>query len=79
MLVLSRKENQSIRLTVKPSETPTEIILVVVNERDERGYVRLGFEAPQSVHILRTELIPAGSESTIATDGGPDSQGENDD
>ena len=79
MLVLSRKENQSIRLTVKPSEAPTEITLVVVNDRDKHGYIRLGFEAPQSVHILRTELIPAGSDASTATDGGPDSQGEKDD
>jgi len=50
MLVLSRKKNEKIVIQLGP-----DLITVTVCEID-RVKVRLGFEAPQNVLILREEL-----------------------
>ncbi len=59
MLVLSRKKNQTIRIG-------DEIILKVLEVRG--GVVRLGFEAPDDVSILRSELIPGHEDRSAAGD-----------
>jgi carbon storage regulator CsrA len=51
MLVLSRKPNESVTLDCNG----VQITLAVVSIR--KGAVRLGFAAPGSVQILRTELL----------------------
>ena len=59
MLVLSRKKNQTIRIG-------DEIILKVIDVRG--GIVRLGFEAPDDVSILRSELIPGHDDHPAQSD-----------
>ncbi len=54
MLILSRKANESITL-----DCGVEITVLSVNG----NRVNLGIEAPDSIHILRTELL------LIASDG----------
>jgi carbon storage regulator len=51
MLVLSRKENESIVLTLPNGQ---EIVVTVVEI--DRGKIRLGFEAPLDIKIFRTEI-----------------------
>lgn len=51
MLVLSRKNNQSILIRGKEGE-----IRVVVVE-SEKGRIRLGIEAPKGYLILREEVV----------------------
>lgn len=56
MLVLTRKINESIRLG-------SEIVVTVIEVRG--GRVRLGISAPNSVPVIRTELLaeqPGGTE-----------------
>lgn len=67
MLVLSRKKHESI-------EIGDDVRLVVVEIRGDK--VRLGFEAPPEVKILRSELPPdafggAGREPRAGTDAPP--------
>ena len=53
MLVLGRKTDQSV--TLLTSDGP-----VLININNVNGcFVSLGFEAPQSVKIVRTELLEA--------------------
>ena len=47
MLCLSRKKNESIQIG--------ENIFITVIEI-QRGYVRLGIDAPKSIAIVRTEI-----------------------
>jgi len=54
MLVLSRQENEQIRLG-------DSIVLTVVRVHGDR--VRLGIEAPREVPVLRQELQGARSEA----------------
>lgn len=58
MLVLGRKENETIVIEV-PSEnggTPTRIEVTIV---DVRGFsCRVGLDAPKQVRIRRGELLP---------------------
>lgn len=61
-LMLTRKADQGLRLTIKP-EHVTELgdlirngITVTVSEVTREGKVRLSIEAPDSVLILRDEL-----------------------
>ena len=51
MLVLSRKPGESITL-----DTGKELIRVVHLETYDSGRIKIGFEAPKSVTILRDEL-----------------------
>lgn len=55
MLVLSRVEGESVHLiATEPIPAGTEI---VVSVEKIRGHgIRLGFDAPESVRILRSEL-----------------------
>lgn len=50
MLVLGRRENQSIRI-----HTTDGIIEILITKLDDR-HVKLGFEAPDAVTILRREI-----------------------
>jgi carbon storage regulator CsrA len=50
MLVLGRRENQSIRI-----HTTDGIIEILIKKLDDR-HVKLGFDAPDSVTILRGEI-----------------------
>ncbi|AQT61890.1 carbon storage regulator [Cellvibrio sp. PSBB023] len=50
MLVLGRRENQSIRI-----HTTDGIIEILITKLDDR-HVKLGFEAPDAVTILRSEI-----------------------
>ena len=59
MLVLSRKKNQTIRIG-------DEIIVKVIDVRG--GVVRLGFEAPADVSIMRSELIPGHDDGETLTE-----------
>ena len=65
MLVLSRKKNQTIRIG-------DEIIVKVIDVRG--GVVRLGFEAPADVSIMRSELIPGHDDHSAQSDPLRDSQ-----
>lgn len=53
MLVLGRRENQSIRI-----HTTDGIIEILITQLDDR-LVKLGFDAPGSVKILRSEIDPS--------------------
>ena len=48
MLILTRRTNESIKIGDDITVTITDI---------NRGQVRVGIDAPKSVHILRSELI----------------------
>lgn len=51
MLVLTRKQNESVMIN---GNTVVEIISINGNQ------VKIGFSAPRSVNIIRTELTDAG-------------------
>ncbi|MCK4742916.1 MAG: carbon storage regulator [Sulfuriflexus sp.] len=56
MLVLTRKKNESVVLTIKPvagNDVPIIIELVDI----KHGQVRIGIDAPDCVNILRSELL----------------------
>ena len=52
MLLLKRKRNEKIRLTDK--DTGVEIVITITDLN--KNSVRLGFDAPANIQILRTEL-----------------------
>lgn len=54
MLVLSRQRDQSVVITVPPSDKPQEITVTVVDIRGDK--VRLGFAADASVPVHRKEV-----------------------
>jgi len=56
MLVLTRKENEKIRIG-------NDIILTVVRTSGDR--VRIGIEAPSDITILRDELQTKDTEPTV--------------
>ena len=56
MLVLSRKVDERIVITVPPSDKPTQIIITAVEFRGDK--VRIGIDAPSDVLVLRDELEP---------------------
>ena len=61
MLVLSRRERESIKLG-------DSIIVTVVRVSGDK--VRLGIEAPADILVLRNELEPrSGNESPLVSDG----------
>lgn len=55
MLVLTRKTGQAVRIT---TEDGREVTVTVTSAGE--GWARLGFEAPDSVRVLRTEIITEG-------------------
>lgn len=57
MLVLGRKVDEEVVLTIGD----TEVVMTVLRIR-ENGTVGLGFDAPESVRIMRRGIIARGSE-----------------
>ena len=65
-LVLSRRADEQIRLTLKPGASIDDLldeleqvgIWITVVETD-RGRARLSIEAPEQLLVLRDELIPS--------------------
>lgn len=53
MLVLSRKENESVIIKLPDGR---EVVVMLTAIRGDR--VRLGFEAPKDIVILRQEVAP---------------------
>lgn len=56
MLLLARKVNEEIILTVPPSTDTRTIRLVVIELRIKQEIVRLGFDADESIVIHRKEV-----------------------
>ena len=56
MLILSRKKSESIRIMLDGKE----VVLTVLSQNP--ASVRLGFDAPQEVKILRSELKEKGKD-----------------
>ncbi len=56
MLVVSRKENESVVIDGRIKVTVVEI---------KGGRIRLGFEAPQDVPICRSELLESAAKSVV--------------
>lgn len=59
MLMLQRLSNQSVRMTVPPSETETIVEVMMCRIKVWEGVkysAVLGFTAPREVKILRKEL-----------------------
>lgn len=52
MLVLARDLNQSVTMTLPNGDTITVTMLGL-----KHGHWKVGFDAPQSVKITRTELL----------------------
>lgn len=52
MLVLGRKRGEQVDLVVG------DLTIRVTVIESTPGRIRLGFEAPEEVHILRSELLP---------------------
>lgn len=63
MLILKRKPEQRIRLTMTGELKPGETIEIVVVEAHE-GHARIGLEADrEKVQILRAELVQVEAEA----------------
>ena len=61
MLILGRNEDELIRITVPPSDTPQTIDVLVAKIRSAKlgvhcAQVKLGFEAAKTIAINRMEL-----------------------
>ena len=54
MLALSRKENESLILTIPPSDQERTVIITVVEQKGCR--VKLATEAPREIEIHRLEV-----------------------
>lgn len=54
MLVLSRKKNESVIITVPPSTTPTTI--TIMNVQIKGDTCRIGLDAPKETIIHRKEV-----------------------
>lgn len=63
MLALTRKISETVVLTIPPSNTETKVIVKVVMADAQK--VRLGFEAPREVIIVREELLNRPSEQSF--------------
>ncbi len=57
MLVLTRRKDQEIIITVPPSTGPTQIVVKVADVLGSK--VRVGFSAPDGVAINRAEVQEA--------------------
>lgn len=70
MLVLKRASGERVRLTVPtPSGEPIEVVVTVLDV--DGGRVKLGFEAPTNVKILRGELEEIARENAAAAKSDP--------
>lgn len=56
MLCLTREPDQVVTFTVAPSPTPTVFTVTYLDRKKAGDRIRLGVDAPQSVHVLRNEL-----------------------
>lgn len=57
MLVLSRREDEWVRVACKCGCT-LDVMAVQIQAGPHGRKVRLGFEAPEDVKIMRSELLP---------------------
>ena len=57
MLVLTRTQSQSVHIF--PTDSDDDRIIITI-ENISRGQVKLSFEAPDKVEILREELLNGG-------------------
>jgi len=64
MLVLSRKPDEKIVITVPPSEQPQTIEMRICSVRNDK--VRIGFDADRDVTIHRQEVADAIARETAA-------------
>lgn len=55
MLILARKEDETIEMVVPPSTTETRIVMQIV--RIKGNTVRVGVAAPRTTAIKRGELV----------------------
>lgn len=60
MLVVSRKQDEDLVMTVPPSQSETTLYVRIVQIKTRQ--VRVGVEAPKEVRIMRSELAPGGSQ-----------------
>ena len=56
MLLLTRKVNEEVVITVPPSTEPQRIRLVIIGLRIKQELIRLGFDADERVTIHRKEI-----------------------
>lgn len=54
MLILSRGKEQSVVITVPPSQVPQQVTVMVLEFRGDK--TRLGFQADREVRINRSEI-----------------------
>lgn len=54
MLVLGRKRDETVVITVLPSTEPIVVTVTVVDTTSSK--VRIGFEAPKHVAVMRGEV-----------------------
>lgn len=58
MLVLTRKPEQTVKMTIQPSPVPIEIEVTVLEINGQS--MKVGINAPQTVHIIRGEVVGRG-------------------
>lgn len=76
MLILTRKEGESLYLSLDP-ETPPNLtahelfaagpIIVTLTELRDSGGVRIGISAASEIVVLREELIPFADNMNVAS------------
>jgi carbon storage regulator len=62
MLVLSRRKDEKIIITVPPSDKPTTVEVVLVDIRGNKS--RIGINAPRQVAVNRDEVQEAIKEAS---------------
>jgi carbon storage regulator CsrA len=55
VLILSRRTNEKIRMTIPPCSREQTIELTVVRLPSRRSTVRLGLDAPRDIDIVRDD------------------------
>ncbi len=63
MLVLTRELRKSVTLL---DLRTGEVVAVVSVQQNRNGKIRLGFEAPKHINIVRTELLERASNTEVA-------------
>lgn len=63
-LIVSRKMGEGIEIEVPPSMTPTKIVITALTANTTT--MKLGLHAPESVKILRSELVESNAEEKEA-------------
>lgn len=59
MLVISRRKSEKTIVRIPPSTEPQEVVIQIIRPGGG-GLVRLGFEAPRSISIVREEIAETG-------------------